>query len=132
MTRSVPEWVATHDDQAIPPRVRARVFERCGGRCAVCSRKIGPADAWQADHIVALANGGEHREGNLQVICGWCHKAKTREDVAIKAKGAKVRARHLGIKAPPKMRGRGFPKTEPQHTATRPIIRKSERERHGA
>lgn len=126
MTRSVPEWVATHDDQAIPPRVRIRLFEAAAGRCAVCSRKIGPADAWQADHIIALTNGGEHREGNLQVICDWCHKAKTREDVAIKAKGAKVRARHLGIKAPPKMRGRGFPARQPQHTATRPIRRKEQ------
>lgn len=124
MTRSVPEWIADHDDQSIPPRVRVRLFEAAAGRCAACSRKIGPADTWQADHIIALVNGGEHRETNLQVLCDWCHKVKTREDVAIKAKGAKVRARHLGIKAPSRLRSRGFPKAEPQHTATRPIRRK--------
>lgn len=124
MARSVPEWVATHDDQAIPPRVRARVFERCGGRCHRCNRKIGPADTWSIEHLIALINGGQHREGNFGISCGWCKPVKDAEDVAIKSKGAKVRARHLGIKAPSRLRSRGFPKAEPQHTATRPIRRK--------
>lgn len=108
MTRSVPEWVATHDDQAIPPRVKLRLFERAGGRCAHCSRKIGPADKWQADHVIALVNGGKHSEANLQVLCPFCHTSKTAEDVAFKAKAAKIRARHLGIRPPSKWPSRPF------------------------
>lgn len=100
MTRSTPEWVATHDDQAIPPRVRLRLFERAGGRCAHCGRKIGPADKWQADHVIALANGGRHAESNLQPLCPFCHASKTAEDVAFKKKSARIRARHLGIRPP--------------------------------
>ena len=97
MTRATPEWIAKTDDAAIPPRVRLRVFEAHGGVCAISGRKIMPGDAWQVDHIIALANGGQHREANLQPVLDAPHKAKTREDVAVKAKIASVRKKHLGI-----------------------------------
>ncbi len=31
-----------------------------------------------------------------------------------------------GIRKPSRMKGRGFPKSEPKHSATRPIVRKSD------
>jgi len=96
--RAVDEWIGANDDTPFPPRVRVRVFERAGGKCEVCSRKLGPADKWQVDHIIALINGGANRESNARCICDWCHKAKTRQDVAAKSKTARVRAHHLGIK----------------------------------
>lgn len=98
MTRSVDEWIGKTDDTPIPPRVRLRVFERAKGRCEICDRKLGPADTWEADHTVALCNGGDNREGNLRVACSWCHASKTKADVSIKSKSARVRARHLGVK----------------------------------
>jgi len=52
------------------------------------------------DHIIPLANGGEHRERNLQVLCSWCHGAKTKEDVKKKSKSYRVRQKHYGIKKP--------------------------------
>lgn len=100
--RSTEEWIGATPDTAIPPRVRLRVFERAGGRCEECTRKLGPGDAWQADHIVALVNGGENRERNLRCLCSWCHRTKTNDDVAEKAKVAAVRKRHLGIRPPSK------------------------------
>jgi 5-methylcytosine-specific restriction protein A len=101
MTRSVPEWVAKHDDQAIPPRVKVRVFDRQGGKCATCNRKMGMAgEAVEYDHIMALVNGGEHREANLQALCGMCHVAKTRDDMAVKKKTARVRKKHIGLSKP--------------------------------
>ncbi len=96
--RAVPEWIARHDDEAIPPRVRARVFERAGGICHISGRKITAADQWDCDHIVALCNGGEHRESNLAPALRDKHRAKTAEDVAAKSKTARVRAKHLGIR----------------------------------
>ena len=98
--RSVPEWIGASADTAIPPRVRLRIWERAKGRCEVCTRKIGPGDAWQADHTVALVNDGENRESNLRLVCDWCHKAKTAEDVAMKSRDRRIKSRHIGIKKP--------------------------------
>jgi len=96
--RSTEEWRGATPDSAIPPRVRLRLFESAAGRCQACTRKISPGDSWQADHIVALVNGGANAEGNLQVLCGWCHKAKSADDVAEKSRTARIRAKHAGIK----------------------------------
>ena len=96
--RAVPEWIAKHDDEAIPKRVKLRVFERHNGICHISGRKITAADVWDCDHIVALCNGGGHRESNLAPALRDKHRAKTAEDVGIKSKTARVRAKHLGIK----------------------------------
>jgi len=98
MTRSVPEWIGATPDAPIPPRIRRRVFERADGICHISGRKITAADVWDCDHIVALCNGGEHRERNLAPALRDKHRAKTAEDVATKSKTARVRNKHLGIK----------------------------------
>ena len=100
MTRATPEWIGKTPDSAIPPRVRLRVFEAYGGICALSARKICPADKWECDHRIALANGGEHRESNLQPVLAEAHREKTREDVRTKAKIARVRKKHLGLDRP--------------------------------
>lgn len=99
MSRSVPKWVGATDDAMPPPRVRLRIFDRCGGRCHRSGREIGPGDAWQLDHIVAIVNGGANDEDNLAPILSDEHQEKTAEDVALKAKIARVRKAHLGIKS---------------------------------
>lgn len=86
MTRAIPEWIAKHDDEAIPPRVKVRLFDAAGGQCQECGRMLRGADRPEYDHVVALINGGEHRESNLRVLCLWCHKGKTRADVAEKSR----------------------------------------------
>lgn len=96
--RSVPEWIGSSPDAAIPPRVRLRVWERGIGHCNECGRKIMAGETWELDHKTALVNGGKHRETNLQIICLWCHRSKTRADIAIKSKTSRVRTKHLGIK----------------------------------
>lgn len=102
MTRSVPEWIGATADSAIPPRVKLRVFEQHQGRCHISGRKIMPGDAWEADHVVALCNwtgeGHGNRESNLAPALRDKHKAKTAEDVAVKAKARKVKSKHFGIK----------------------------------
>lgn len=98
--RSVPEWIAKHDDQRVPPRVRQRVFDRHHGICGLSNREITPADKWDVDHIVALALGGQHRETNLCPVLKEPHKQKTKADVKQKSKNYRVRKKHLGIKKP--------------------------------
>ncbi|MEL8055956.1 MAG: HNH endonuclease [Pseudomonadota bacterium] len=99
MPRTVPEWIAKHDDQAVPPHVRARVFDAHDGICAESGRKIRAGEDWDLDHALALCNGGQHRESNLQPVLKDPHKAKTARDVAQRAKNGRVRKKHLGIKA---------------------------------
>ncbi|WP_245329133.1 HNH endonuclease [Bradyrhizobium centrolobii] len=100
MSRSVDEWIGKTDDDAIPARVRLRVFARHGGICHLSGRRIKAGDVWDLDHVVALTNGGEHRESNLAPALRSKHREKTARDVAEKAKNDRVRKRHLGIKKP--------------------------------
>lgn len=98
MTRSVKEWRGKTDDTPVPPRVRNRVFMACGGVCALAGRKIQTGEAWDIDHIIALANGGENRESNLQCVLRVEHRKKTADDVRQKAKDARVRSKHIGVR----------------------------------
>ena len=73
-----------------------------------------PAPGWRGlraefDHMIPLILGGEHRESNLTLLCHECHAAKTKLDVKLKAKVARVRQRNLGIK---KRKGRPLPGTK--------------------
>lgn len=103
--RAGEEWIGKHDDQAVPPRVRLRIFERHNGVCHLSGRKIAPGDKWELEHIKALCNGGEHRESNMAPALSTAHKAKTADDRKEKAKTDRIRKRHLGIKKPRTMTG---------------------------
>lgn len=99
--RAVPEWIGETPDTRIPARVRVRIFDRQAGKCAECRRPFVGKDARpEYDHKVALINGGENRESNLQALCAWCHKPKTTQDVAEKAVVARKKAKAIGAKTP--------------------------------
>lgn len=113
MTRSVDEWVAKHDDQKVPPRVRQRVFDRHNGICHLTGRAIQPGERWELEHVVALILGGQHRENNLAPALASAHKVKTATEMKVKAKTDAVRKKHLGITRPAgKLRSAPFPKSE--------------------
>ncbi len=100
MSRAVEEWVGKHDDAAVPPRVRARICLAHDGICHLSVRKIATGEPWDLDHVIALINGGEHRESNLAPALRDKHREKTKADVKIKAKSARIRQKHLGIRKP--------------------------------
>lgn len=104
MSRRVKEWIAKHDDQAVPPRVRLRVFDAKSGKCHKCGRKVHAGEPWTCEHLIALINGGQNRESNLDVTCCNCLPEKNAADVAEKSKVADIRKKHLGIAS----KGRGF------------------------
>lgn len=111
--RTVEEWIGKHDDQAIPPRVKLRVFAKYDGICQLSKRKIMPGDEWQIDHIVALWRGGQHRESNFQPVLKPPHQEKSSEEQSVQAKCDRTRKKHLGIwpKSKAKIRDGGFRKT---------------------
>jgi 5-methylcytosine-specific restriction endonuclease McrA len=123
MPRSTSAWVGKTDDSVIPPRVRLRVWERCEGRCHKCQRKIPVGDKWILEHLIALINGGANAEPNLCLTCSWCKPIKDAEDVAEKAKTYAVKSKHLLPRKRSRLQSRGFPKAEPQRTATTPLSR---------
>lgn len=98
MARSSAEWIGKTDDTMIPERVKLRIYERAKGLCQRCGRKLFPGH-WDCDHTVALINGGENRESNLQALCdNPCHSGKTREDVKIKAITYRKKKAHIGLR----------------------------------
>jgi 5-methylcytosine-specific restriction enzyme A len=101
MSRSTDEWIAKHDDQKVPDRVKVRVFEREGGICHLTGAKIDPVrDEWDLDHKMALILGGQHRESNLFPALRAAHRKKTAVEMGVKSKIARVKKKHMGIGKP--------------------------------
>jgi 5-methylcytosine-specific restriction enzyme A len=110
--RSVPEWIGKTDDHRAPGSVRDRIMAR-DSSCHLCGQPIQTAQKWDLDHVKALINGGENREGNLRPAHRKCHVAKSAADVAEKAKVAAIRKKHVGITRPAQsIKSPGFPVTE--------------------
>lgn len=107
--RPVKEWIGKTPQSKVPPRVMLRIFERENGICYLSGIKIMPGMKWEADHKIALINGGENCESNLFPALTKYHKIKTRQDLAEKAKTARIRKKHLGITRPKqKIKSKGF------------------------
>jgi 5-methylcytosine-specific restriction protein A len=119
--RTVPEWIGKTPDTPAPPRVRLRVFQAHGGICHISKRKIAAGEPWQLEHVIALINGGENRESNLAPALIDKHREKTREDLAEKSAVYRKASKHAGIRPPPQIQSRGFPKPARQARATTPL-----------
>lgn len=52
--------------------------------CVECKKAGRVTLATVPDHIVALTNGGEDSESNLQSLCDECHRIKTAQDLGHK------------------------------------------------
>lgn len=110
MARAVVEWQGRTDDTPIPDRVKSRISARQGDCCACCFLAFGPLRPPRFDHRPALINGGQNRESMIQAVCIPCHAMLTMGDVAEKSKVARIRSKHLGIRArkgPPMPGSRG-------------------------
>lgn len=116
MTRFVPEWIADNDDQDIPKRVKDRIWPREGGRCYLTGRKIMPGDAFEFEHVIALTNGGQHRESNIRLALKAPHKFKTKQDIDVRVKTTRQRLKHNNLwpKSKARIQSRPFPKSRGQ------------------
>ena len=80
---------------------RLSLFLKRKSTCAGCSQKMEAGKVWDIDHILPLALGGAIEPDNLQILCRPCHRAKTTQsDVPRLAKTKRLKARHLGARAP--------------------------------
>jgi 5-methylcytosine-specific restriction protein A len=76
-----------------PYRIRGRKLQTlrrtCFQRnplCAECERNGIVRAATQRDHRIALCNGGQDTEDNVQGLCDQCHAAKTAKDMGYNPK----------------------------------------------
>ena len=64
--------------------LRRQVLERDEYRCVKC----GVIRRWmEIDHIIPLNKGGTNAIKNLQTLCYYCHKEKTKKDAGIFVEG---------------------------------------------
>lgn len=72
----VHEWCLRNS----PKYAREAVFDRDQGVCSFCQTKNSRKGAWQADHIIPVAEGGgECGLENFRTLCVPCHKIVTKE-----------------------------------------------------
>lgn len=121
MPRSTLEWKGRTDD-AMPPRsVFDRLWDKQGGRDAITGRPFDSKSRVIRDHIVPLADGGKNCESNLQLIDESTHAEKTAAEATVRGKVRRNHERHRGyVRQASKLRGAGFRKAPPQHTASTP------------
>ncbi len=127
MPREIAEWVGKSDDSAIPAKVQLRVFEAFNRRCFLCGNLIRPGDGLDIHHKTPLIDGGRHAESNLVPVHRKCHRLQTAREAQDRAERRSTVKSHYGIRPPSRLRGQGFPQRIAQRTASRPLVRKSER-----
>jgi len=81
---------------SISAKKRVALFQSRGGLCHICGGKINVGEAWELEHRIPLAMGGEDIEANWELAHIKCHRAKTSDDVGQIAKAKRREARHLG------------------------------------
>lgn len=96
--RSLPEWIGATPDTPVPDRVKVRVFDAHDGVCHIAKRKIRPGEPWDAEHVIAIINGGQNRETNLAPALRDKHPEKTAADLKEKSDVYRKRKKHLGVK----------------------------------
>lgn len=128
-TAKLKSWVGRTDESMPGIHVLLRLYAKQNGLCACgCGRTMNfERDKIDCDHISPLRDGGENVEANLQLLLQEHHQVKT-----IAENIARGRERHHKAKAftalrKPSFQSPGFRKAAPQRSATREIVRKSER-----
>ncbi len=79
----------------LTPQKVAKLFLERHGCCRECGRKLGPADDYIVEHVIALENGGSNDWDNLGITCSWCKPKKDAEDHAQAGKQRRAATRHL-------------------------------------
>lgn len=63
----------------LPRDIEQRLLARQNGLCACCFADLSET-GYHLDHIVALAKGGSHTEGNVQLLTPRCNREKGTKD----------------------------------------------------
>lgn len=87
------------------PRIRlseqqtAKLFLERNGCCRECGRRLGTADDWIVEHVIALENGGTNSWDNLGITGMCCKASKDAKDHAQAGKQRRTATKHLVSKS---------------------------------
>lgn len=125
--RATPEWIGKRPESLPTVKVQLRLFDRQNGICGCgCGTLMDfNRDQIDCDHRLALKDGGENRESNLQLLLRRHHVLKTNAENVARAEADRHKGRAFA--RPKRWGNRGFPPARRQHSATRPITRKADR-----
>jgi 5-methylcytosine-specific restriction protein A len=84
--------------QEFSKAVRLAAWDRAGGRCEGCTRKLFVGDI-HYDHRNPDGLTGQPTAANCQVLCRSCHAVKTKADVANIARAKRREVKHIGIRS---------------------------------
>ena len=80
---------------------RVELFKAHRGVCHLCNGVIHPGKAWEVEHVIPLALGGDDLPRNMAPAHVECHAAKTaKTDAPAIAKAKRREAIAIGAKAP--------------------------------
>jgi 5-methylcytosine-specific restriction protein A len=96
--RTIPEWIAKHDDQAIPDRVKLRILRRENNICFLSGTPIVDGDQVEFHHRIALRDGGEHRESNIYPVHRKAHRLETARQALARSKDDRRAKKAFGIR----------------------------------
>lgn len=126
------QYLAPTKRKKISKREAARLFLLHNGRCCNCGLQIRPGEGWFIEHVDALVLGGAETDENRRPAHVKCKEKKDAADAAARAKRDRIITKGWEGSRKPGFQSRGFRKAAPQHTATRPIIRKHDRQEQEA
>lgn len=82
----------------ISTRERVAIFSASDGRCHICGARIMVGEAWDVEHVIPLAQGGDDAGDNLRPAHSKCHRGKSAQDATDTARAKRREARHIGAK----------------------------------
>lgn len=111
----------------ISRKERAQIFLDAGGVCHLCSGRIDAArEAWEVEHIIPLAQGGDDHGDNLRPAHVKCHRTKSAKDAGDTARAKRLEAKHIGTKAPTRATIPGSKRSPFKRTIDGRTIRRTE------
>ena len=92
--------IGTTPRKAFTDLQRLKIFERAGGRCWLCERKIQVGEKWEVEHRRALSMLGTNDDDNLAPAHLACHATKSKREATDRAKAKRMKIKHFGGKKP--------------------------------
>lgn len=83
--------------RSLTPNQRAKLFEKHGGVCYLCTRRIAAGEKWIDEHVNPREISADDSAENRRPVHVECAKTKTRADHKTIAKVKRVRNKHLGL-----------------------------------